>query len=76
MNLQPLIDNAHLIVAAIALLFWVWFQIVKFKAERNPGTDWWDNQLERSKWALGMVTEAIDRSEEHTSELQSLADTP
>ena len=60
LNYQPLIDNVHYIIAAVALLSWVWFQIVKYKSAKNPGIDWWDNQYERSKWALACVTEAID----------------
>lgn len=60
MNWQPLIDNAHYIIAAASLLAWVVYQIIKYKAAANPAIDWWDNQLERSRWALAMVTEAID----------------
>jgi hypothetical protein len=58
-NLQPIIDNAHLIIAGFALLVWAWAQLVQFKA-KAPEVNWWDSQVSRAQWALSAVQQSID----------------
>ncbi len=60
MPIQLIIDHAHLIIAAIALLVWAWAQLVQYKAKANPSINWWDNQVSRAQWALRSIQEAID----------------
>jgi hypothetical protein len=59
MNLQPIIDNLHLIIPGIGLLVWAWAQLVASKA-KAPEVNWWDNQVARSQWALSVTQQAID----------------
>jgi hypothetical protein len=59
MNIQPLIDNIHLVIPGLALLVWAWAQLVASKAAK-PGEDWWDNQVARSQWALSVTQQSID----------------
>jgi hypothetical protein len=58
-NLQPIIDNAHLIIAGFALLVWAWAQLVQFKAKAAE-TNWWDSQVSRAQWALSAIQQSID----------------
>jgi len=59
MNLQPLIDNLHWIIAAFGLLLWAaaWFA---GKKAADPRIDKWDEWAPKLQWASGMYSQAID----------------
>ena len=60
MNLQPLIDNIHLIIAAFGLLLWAASQLVSKKAAADPKQDKWDELAPKLQWASHLYSQAID----------------
>ena len=60
MNLQPLIDNLHWIIAAFGLLLWAAAWFVGRKAAADPKHDKWDEWAPKLQWASGMYSQAID----------------
>ena len=60
MNLQPLIDNLPMILAALGLLLWAAARLVEAKAKANPTVDAWDKWAPRLQWASQLYSQALD----------------
>ena len=60
MNLQPLIDNLPMILAALGLLLWAAARLVEAKAKANPAMDAWDKWAPRLQWASQLYSQALD----------------
>lgn len=60
MNLQPMIDNLPMILAALGFVLWAWAQLTAAKAKANPAKDAWDDRADRAAWASRMYSQAID----------------
>lgn len=85
MNLQPLIDNLPMTLAAFGLLLWAAARFTEAKAKTNPALDKWDELLPKMQWASIMYSQAIDwlcdagklkfRGQEKLAELNRLTKT-
>lgn len=60
MNLQPLIDNLPMILAALGLLLWAAARFTEAKAKANPAIDRWDELAPKLQWASRLYSQAID----------------
>ena len=60
MNLQPIIDNLPMIIAAFGLLLWAAARLTEAKAKANPQVDKWDDLAPKLQWASHMYSQAID----------------
>jgi thiaminase len=60
MNLQPLIDNLPMILAAFGLLLWAAARFTEARAKANPAHDRWDDWAPKITWASQMYSQAID----------------